>query len=153
MVGYSRLMGADEAGTLASLKRHRETIFDPAVAAHNGRIVKLIGDEVMFATSEPAAACRIARELCAAVDGEPSLPRARGAVGYGLVWARDGDYYGSLVNLISRSVKAADEGAVVVTAEVVERCEADGAPLRTAALGPLRLRGIERPVPLFVALA
>jgi adenylate cyclase len=41
---YSRLMGADEAGTLAALKRHRETIFDPAVAAHNGRIVKLIGD-------------------------------------------------------------------------------------------------------------
>ena len=41
MVGYSRLMGADEAGTLAALKRHRETIFDPAVAAHHGRIVKL----------------------------------------------------------------------------------------------------------------
>ena len=44
VVGYSRLMGADEAGTLTALKRHRETVFDPAVAAHNGRIVKLIGD-------------------------------------------------------------------------------------------------------------
>ena len=44
VVGYSRLMEADEAGTLGALKRHRETIFDPAVAAHNGRIVKLIGD-------------------------------------------------------------------------------------------------------------
>src|ERR1700730_17907970 len=44
VVGYSRLMGADEAGTLAALKRHRETIFDPAVAAHNGRLVQLIGD-------------------------------------------------------------------------------------------------------------
>jgi adenylate cyclase len=44
VVGYSRLMGADEAGTLAALKRHRETIFDPAVAAHNGHIVKLIGE-------------------------------------------------------------------------------------------------------------
>ena len=38
VVGYSRLMGADEAGTLAALKRHREAIFDPAVASHNGRI-------------------------------------------------------------------------------------------------------------------
>src|SRR5262249_55218758 len=38
VVGYSRLMGADEAGTLAALKRHREAVFDPAVAAHNGRI-------------------------------------------------------------------------------------------------------------------
>ena len=37
VVGYSRLMGADEAGTLAALKQHRQNIFDPAVAAHNGR--------------------------------------------------------------------------------------------------------------------
>jgi adenylate cyclase len=44
VVGYSRLMRADEAGTLAALKRHRETIFDPAVVGNNGRIVKLIGD-------------------------------------------------------------------------------------------------------------
>ena len=44
VVGYSRLMEADEAGTLAALKKFRETIFDLAVAAHNGRIVKLIGD-------------------------------------------------------------------------------------------------------------
>src|SRR6476660_1154094 len=41
VVGYSRLMGADEASTLTALKRHREAIFDPAVAAYNGRIVKL----------------------------------------------------------------------------------------------------------------
>src|SRR6188474_968776 len=47
VVGYSRLMGADEAGTLAALKRHREAVFDPAVAAHKGRIVKLIGDGVI----------------------------------------------------------------------------------------------------------
>src|ERR1700687_3410065 len=44
VVGYSRMMGANEARTLAALKRHRETVFDPAVAAHDGRIVKLIGD-------------------------------------------------------------------------------------------------------------
>ncbi len=39
VVGYSRMMGADEAGTLAALKRHRETVFNPAVAAHHGRVV------------------------------------------------------------------------------------------------------------------
>ena len=43
VVDYSRLMGADEESTLAALKQHRQAIFDPAVAAHNGRIVKLIG--------------------------------------------------------------------------------------------------------------
>jgi class 3 adenylate cyclase len=44
VVGYSRLMGADEAGTLAASSTTGRSIFDPAVAAHNGRIVKLIGD-------------------------------------------------------------------------------------------------------------
>src|SRR6516164_2309452 len=44
VVGYSRLMASDEAGTLAALKRHRQTVFEPAVATHQGRIVKLIGD-------------------------------------------------------------------------------------------------------------
>src|SRR5215469_1472791 len=44
VVGYSRLMRADETGTLAALKRHRETVFNPAVVANNGRIVKLVGD-------------------------------------------------------------------------------------------------------------
>jgi adenylate cyclase len=44
VVGYSRLMGFDEEGTLSALKWHRQIIFDPAVGTHNGRIVKLIGD-------------------------------------------------------------------------------------------------------------
>src|ERR1700755_1290271 len=44
VVGYSRLMGGDEDGTLAAREQHREVVFDPAVAAHNGRVVKLIGD-------------------------------------------------------------------------------------------------------------
>jgi adenylate cyclase len=61
VVGYSRLMAADEAGTLAALKRHRGTVFDPAVAAHNGRVVKLIGDGtiVEFASVVDAVNCAL----------------------------------------------------------------------------------------------
>ncbi len=44
VVGYSRLIGEDEAGTLATLKAHRKELIDPTVAKHNGRIVKLMGD-------------------------------------------------------------------------------------------------------------
>ena len=44
VVGYSRLMGEDEAGTLAALKTHRKEIVDPRIAAHGGRLVKLMGD-------------------------------------------------------------------------------------------------------------
>jgi adenylate cyclase len=78
VVGYSRLMGADEAGTLAALKRHREMIFDPAVAAHNGRIVKLIGDGtiVEFASVVDAANCALAvqRSSASAQNGGGSQP-------------------------------------------------------------------------------
>src|ERR1700721_740216 len=61
VVGYSRQMGADEAGKLALLKQFRETIFDPAVAAHNGRIVKLIGDGtiVEFGSVVDAVNCAV----------------------------------------------------------------------------------------------
>ena len=69
VVGYSRLMGADEAGTLAALKRHREAVFDPAVAAHNGRIVKLIGDGtiVEFGSVVDAANCALLVQRAAPV--------------------------------------------------------------------------------------
>ena len=46
IAGYSRLMGADEVGTLAALKAHRREIVDPAIAAHRGRIVKTTGDGI-----------------------------------------------------------------------------------------------------------
>ena len=73
VVGYSRLMGADEAGTLAALKRHREAIFDPAVAAHNGRIVKLIGDGVIaeFGSVVDAVSCALSVQRSSASDAGP----------------------------------------------------------------------------------
>ena len=71
VVGYSRLMEADEAGTLAALKRHRELIFDPAVAAHNGRIVKLIGDGavVEFGSVVDAVNCALSVQRSGASIG------------------------------------------------------------------------------------
>src|SRR5690349_10357226 len=62
VVGYSRLMGSDEVGTLAALKRHREIVFDPAIAAQNGRIVKLMGDGTLaeFGSVIDAVSCALA---------------------------------------------------------------------------------------------
>ena len=61
VVGYSRLMALDEGGTLAALKRHRQMVFEPTVAAHQGRIVKLIGDGtiVEFASLVDALNCAL----------------------------------------------------------------------------------------------
>ena len=74
VVGYSRAMGADEAGTLGALKRHREVIFDPAVAAHNGRIVKLIGDGtiVEFGSVIDAVNCALAVQRSSALPPDPN---------------------------------------------------------------------------------
>ena len=76
VVGYSRLMRADEAGTLAALKRHRETIFDPTVAANNGRIVKLIGDGtiVEFGSVVDAVNCALSVQRSDDGAGSKHLP-------------------------------------------------------------------------------
>jgi adenylate cyclase len=67
-------MGTDEAGTLAALKRHREAIFDPAVAAHKGRIVKLIGDGVIaeFGSVIDAVSCALSVQRSSATTPEQS---------------------------------------------------------------------------------
>src|ERR1700752_4175808 len=77
VVGFSRVMEAGEAGTLAALKRHRETVFDPAVAAHNGRIVKLIGDGaiVEFASVIDAVNCALSVQRSDATASAQSASR------------------------------------------------------------------------------
>jgi adenylate cyclase len=65
VVGYSRLMGMDEAGTLSRLNALRRELIDPAIAGHSGRIVKLMGDGALveFASAVDAVACAIPKEF------------------------------------------------------------------------------------------
>src|ERR1700688_1762423 len=63
VAGYSRLMGADEVGTLAALKKHRREIFDPGIAAHNGRIVKKTGDGMLVEFASVVDAVTLAVEV------------------------------------------------------------------------------------------
>ena len=105
----------------------------------------MIGDEVFFVAPSVDIACRIALDVCGAVAVNPLLPAARGAVGYGLVTPREGDYFGPLVNLVSRLVKRAEPGAVVVTADAAAALPDDGGWTRDE-IGLESLRGVERPV-------
>src|SRR5262249_28145384 len=103
VVGYSRLMGADEAGTLAALKKFRETIFDPAVAAHNGRIVKLIGDGtiVEFGSVVDAVNCALSvqRSSISSLDAvRQSTIVVRIGINLGDVIIENDDIYGDGVN-------------------------------------------------------
>lgn len=68
VVGYSRMMAADEAGTLSALRHHWETVFNPAVNDHNGRIVKLIGDGTLVEFASVVDAVRCALAIQNAVD-------------------------------------------------------------------------------------
>ena len=113
-----------------------------------GRVVKTIGDEVFFAAPTAEAACRIGLEVCLAAAEDDVLPAARGAVGIGLATPREGDYYGPLVNLLSRLVKAAPPGRLVVTEALAAAMPPESWVL--SPLEPAALRGIEEPVRAFV---
>jgi adenylate cyclase len=81
---------------------------------HGARLVKVIGDEVMLVADDPEPLARAAQAICAMAHEDPLLPEARGAVGFGAVTARDGDYFGPLVNAVAHATKTAAPGAVVV---------------------------------------
>ncbi len=125
VVGYSRLMGADEAGTLAALKRHRETIFDPAVAAHNGRIVKLIGDGAIieFGSVVDAVNCALSVQRSSALpDAAARQPTIMLRIGINLgdVIIENDDIYGDGVNIAARLEPLAEPGGICVSSIVHE---------------------------------
>jgi len=122
-----------------------------AAATNGGRVVKLIGDEAMFVATDVTALCHTAFDLCDSISGDPRLPPARGAVGFGEVIARDGDYFGSLVNLVSRCVKTAPVGQVVVVGDA--RQELDSTHWKLSPLTSPPMRGISLPVPLWTITA
>jgi class 3 adenylate cyclase len=72
VVGYSRLMQEDEAGTLAALKQRRREIFEPTLARHRGRVVKLMGDGVLVEFGSAVAAVQCAVELQQAMSAAGS---------------------------------------------------------------------------------
>ena len=126
VVGYSRLMGADEAGMLAALKRHREAVFDPAVAAHNGRIVKLIGDGVIaeFGSVVDAVSCALSVQRSSATipDQGASQPTIvlRIGINLGDVIIEGDDIYGDGVNVAARLEPLAEPGGICVSSIVNE---------------------------------
>jgi adenylate cyclase len=107
-----------------ALSRFESAAWSSAVLA-GGRVIKMIGDEVFFAAPTVETACKIGTEICYAAAEDPTLPSARGAVGFGPATPREGDYFGPLVNLVSRLVKVAAPGALVVTAQAEAKLPAD----------------------------
>jgi adenylate cyclase len=152
-IGFVDLVGSTVWAERLSLRDHSlalsrfESVAWSSAVLAGGRVVKMIGDEVFFAAPSADAACRIGTEVRDAAEADPILPAARGAIGYGEMTSREGDYFGPLVNLVSRLAKAAAPGQLVVTEPTAAALPADRWTLR--ALDPQSLRGLEHPVPAF----
>jgi adenylate cyclase len=150
-VGYSRLMGHDESGTLARLREHRTLRFDPAVARHGGRLVKLTGDGALVefgsAVDALAAAIEFQQAMAEINRGQPAdiVIQFRIGVHLGDLIVDSDDLYGEGVNIAARLEAEASAGGIVISRTVHEAVEGR---LKTGfdSLGPLSLKNIRRPV-------
>jgi adenylate cyclase len=114
MVGYTRMTRRiDESGLREVLERFEE-LATTAVAEHRGRVVKMIGDEVLFVADSAPAAAEIALTLSESSEADRRLPPVRAGLAAGRVISRFGDVYGSVVNVASRLTSVARPGTVLV---------------------------------------
>ncbi len=129
VVGYSRLMGADEAGTLAQLKTLRKEVFDPRTSEHNGRIFKTTGDGVLveFASAVDAVQCaiKVQRALARRNKDVPTDHRMELRIGINLgdIIVDGEDIYGDGVNVAARLEGLCDTGEVYVSGAVHDQVE------------------------------
>jgi TolB-like protein/Tfp pilus assembly protein PilF len=154
VVGYSRLMGADEAGTLSALKAHRRELVDGCIAEHQGRIVKLTGDGMLveFPSVVNAVACadRIQKEMNTRNVDVPEGRRIAFRIGVNLgdVMIEDDDIYGDGVNIAVRIEALAQTNGICVS-QVVRDQVRDKLDLSFIDMGEQQLKNISRPVRVF----
>jgi TolB-like protein len=151
VAGYSRLMGQDEAGTLARLRNQRRELMDPKIGEHKGRIVKTSGDGILVEFASVVDAVRCATELQQAM-GERNAEIApaqrivfRIGINVGDIIAEGGDIFGDGVNVAARLEALAEPGGICVSARVQE--DVSGRlDIAFRDLGELQLKNIARPV-------
>jgi adenylate cyclase len=154
VVGYSRLMGANEVGTLRALKSLRKEIVDPALTAHGGRIVKLTGDGILieFKSAVDAVACAVEVQRAMARRNAGTLAdrriEYRAGVNIGDVIVDGEDLYGDGVNVAARLEALAEPGGVWISGAVHEHVR-DKLPFAFADKGEQTVKNIARPVHVY----
>ena len=127
VVGYSRLMGADETGTLAAMREHRAELIDPLIAEHGGRIVKTMGDGLLleFASAVNAVTCSIAIQEGMAdrnsIAAENKRIIFRIGINLGDIIIDGEDIHGDGVNVAARLEGLADPGGVYLSAAIYDQ--------------------------------
>ncbi|MFQ5955103.1 MAG: adenylate/guanylate cyclase domain-containing protein [Kiloniellales bacterium] len=157
VVGYSRLMGEDEAGTLAQVKAHRKELIDPKIAEHNGRIVKLMGDGALVEFTSVVDAVECATEIQRSMrKRNADVPEARRiefriGINLGDIIIDGDDIYGDGVNVAARLQELAEPGAVCFSDKVYAEVQGK-TDLAFENLGEHRVKNIVRPVRVFQVL-
>ena len=151
VAGYSRLIGADEDGTLERLKALRRELLDPKIAEHKGRLVKTTGDGLLveFGSVVDALRCavEVQREMAGRNAGVPPDNRIELRIGInvGDIVVEDGDIFGDGVNVAARLEALAEPGGICVSARVQEDA-AGKLDLAFEDIGEQQLKNIARPV-------
>ena len=154
VVGYSRLMGANEVGTLTSLKTHRSELIDPTIAEHQGRIVKLTGDGMLieFPSVVNAVECaaEVQREMRSrnADVAEERRIEFRIGINLGDVIVDDDDIFGDGVNVAARLESVAKPGGLAVSQSVRDNV-GNRTDLVFEDIGEQQLKNIEFPVRVY----
>jgi adenylate cyclase len=151
---YSRLIGADEEGTLAQLKAHRRELIDLKIAEHQGRIVKTTGDGLLVEFLSPVKAVRCAVDVQRGMDvRNADVPKERRiefriGINLGDVIVDEGDLYGDGVNVAARLEGIAEPGAVYISRAVRDFIR-DRPEIVVEDLGERALKNIAKPVQVF----
>ena len=154
VVGYSRLMGINEEGTLAALKTHQRELIDPKIAEHRGRIVKTTGDGALVEFASAVDAVRCAVEIqCAMSERSATIPEDRRidfriGINVGDVIIDEGDVYGDGVNIAARLEGIADRGGICISDDTFRQVR-DKIDVGFEDVGEHQLKNIERPVRVY----
>jgi len=154
VAGYSRLMGSDEAGTLARLRTHRRELIDPKIADHRGRVVKTTGDGILieFPSVVEAVSCAVAvqRGMAERNAAAPEHQRIVFRVGINLgdIIIDGDDIHGDGVNVAARLEGVAEPGAICVSGIVHDQVR-DKLDLAFEDMGEQALKNIARPLRVF----
>ena len=154
VVGYSRLMGADEIGTLRALRAYRREVIDPAIAARHGRIVKTTGDGLLaeFPSAVEAVACAISAQRGIALRNgnvaEDKRLNFRIGINVGDIISEAGDIFGDGVNVAARLESLCEPGGLCISRAVRDQVR-DKLPVTFDDLGEQQVKNIARPVRAF----
>ena len=154
VAGYSRLIGADESGTLELLRVLRRELLDPKIAEHRGRLVKTTGDGFLVEFGSVVDALRCAAEVQREMAGRGAeMPPERRieyriGINVGDIVVEEGDIFGDGVNVAARIEGLAEPGGIFVSARVQEDA-AGKLNLAFADIGEQQLKNIARPVRVY----